>query len=138
MEIKNLRDKTDITVNGRKYFISAIPATKAQRMLLAGFAAFKSFFGGGGLSAFPAELLTELNSYAGAYNCNGGEVQFLDDDITDDMIGGNLMDLIEVQVALVEKNFGFFGDGRLSAAVERLTKVLAPGSDTSSAGTSTP
>ena len=129
MEIqeKALRNVQNIEVNGRKFFISSIPATKAQRMLIAAFGAFKSFFsqGAGGIAAFPAELLTELNSYAGAYNDSGAQVQFVDDDITDMMVD-NPMDLMEVQVALVEKNFGFFADGRLNRVVERLSRVLAP------------
>lgn len=131
---RQLRDKQDIDVNGRKYFISSIPATKSQKMLFSAIGAFQSFLSSGSLESFPTGLLQELNSYAGTYNDSGAAVQFVDDDVTDMMIQ-NPLDLYEVQLALLEKNFGFFGGGKLTSIIGRLTKILAPagGKDISAA-----
>ena len=119
---KSLRDKTDVTINGRRYFVSSIPAIPAQRMLLKAFSALSQ----GGIGALPPDVLSELLSYAGTYNQHGQEVQFANDDLVE-LMGVSLADLIELETVMLEKNLGFFTDGSLSRAVERLTSIFAKG-----------
>ena len=104
-----VKDKEDITVNGRKYFIGRMPALKAERLLIKSIGAITA----GGFSALPDEALTELLAYAGGYNAQNNEVRFENEDI------------IEIQARLVEKNFGFFANGGINRVMERLTNTFA-------------
>lgn len=116
MQTKTLIKKEDVTIDGKKYFISSIPALKAQRMLLDGFGAFAN----GGVGSLPDSLIRELLSYAGAYNNAGGEVQFVDEDVIEMMVDDPVV-LMELESMMVEKNFGFLADGRMSKVMERLS-----------------
>lgn len=125
MQEKNLLNKQDIEIDGKKYFISSIPALQAQRMLLKAFGALTN----GNIANLPPELLEELLSYAGAYNPNGAEVQFMDEEIIGMMVSDPAV-LMEIEARMVEKNFGFLADGRLNRVVERLSRALTPSSPT--------
>ena len=114
-----IKDKEDITVNGRKYFIGRMPALKAERLLIKSIGAISA----GGFSALPEEALTELLAFAGGYNSQGGEVRFENEDIIE-MLDIPLEDLIEIQARLVEKNFGFFANGGINRVLERLTSTF--------------
>ena len=114
-----LKDKEEITVNGRKYFIGRMPALKAERLLIKSIGAITA----GGFSALPDEALTELLAYSGAYNAQGGEVLFDKEEIVE-MFDIPLEDIIEIQARLVEKNFGFFANGGLNRVMERLTNTF--------------
>lgn len=118
---KVLLNKEDIEIDGKKYFISSIPAIQAQRMLVRAFGAFSK----GDVAGLSADILEELLGYAGAYNPNGAEVQFLDEEIIGMMVSDPAV-LMEIEVRMVEKNFGFLADGRLNRVVERLSRALAP------------
>lgn len=110
---------TKIEVNGTNYFVKKMPALAAERLLLKSIGAITQ----GGLSAFPPEALTELLTYAGGYNANGGEVPFADEE-TVDMLGVPLEDIIEIQAKVIEVNFGFFAGGGINRLVERLTSIF--------------
>ena len=86
-------------------------------------------FSKGDIAGLSADILEELLSYAGAYNPNGAEVQFLDEEIIGMMVSDPAV-LMEIEVRMVEKNFGFLADGRLNRVVERLSRALAPSSPT--------
>ena len=115
-----IKDKEDITVNGRKYFIGRMPALKAERLLIKSIGAITA----GGFSALPDEALTELLAYAGGYNAQNNEVRFENEDIIE-MFDVPLEDIIEIQARLVEKNFGFFANGGINRVLERLTNTFA-------------
>ena len=121
-----LKDKQDVTVNGRKYFIGRMPALKAERLLIKSIGAITA----GGFSALPDEALTELLSYAGGYNANGGEVRFENEGIVE-MFDIPLEDVIELQSLLVEKNFGFFANGGINRVLERLTATFTKATEAS-------
>lgn len=121
MELKNLRNKEDFRLGDKKYFVSSIPAVAASKILFKAFGALSS----GDLSALPHDIFLELLSYGGGYNQNGAEVQFVDEE-TVDMFEEDPMVLFEVATRVVEKNFGFLGDGRLSRVIERLSATLSP------------
>lgn len=120
MELKNLRNKEDFRLGDKKYFISSIPAVAASKILFKAVGALNT----GNLSALPQDIFLELLSYGGGYNQNGAEVQFVDE-MTIDMFVEDPMDLFEVATRIVEKNFGFLGDGRLIRAIERLSATLS-------------
>lgn len=123
MQTKELLNKEDVTIGDEKYFISSIPATKCQAMLLKAFSAFSQ----GNIAAIPPELITELLSYCGTYNKNGAEVQFVDEE-TADMCVSDPAVLMELEARMVEKNFSFLADGRLTKVMERLGKAFSPAS----------
>lgn len=121
--VRILREKSDVVINKRKYFVSLIPAVPAQKILFKAFGSFSS----GGLSNIPDDIIAELLTYAGTYNASGAEVQFATPGIIETM-GIPLTDLMELEVAMVEKNFGFFGDGTLNRIADRLAKLMTSAS----------
>lgn len=120
MNTRTLIAKKDITIGDKKYFVSKMPAFEAQKMLLKAFGAFAS----GSVADIPPELLIELLSYAGAYNAANTEVQFIDEEVLGMMVT-DPMDLMEIEVQLVEYNFGFLASGRITDIMERLGKVFS-------------
>ena len=133
MNTKTLIDKENVEIGGRKYFISRIPAVQAQRLFLAGFGALNTK---GAMGSLPPAMMEELLSYCGTYNNEKAEVQFVNPDITN-MFVTDVFDLIQLEHAMVRKNFGFLFDGRGEALAERLNSTLqdSPSKDTE---TSTP
>ena len=131
METKKLIDKEDVEVGGRKYFISRIPAVKAQRLFLAGFGALNNK-----MMSLPPTMMEELLSYCGTYNGEGQEVQFVNPDIID-MFVTDMFDLIKLEHEMVRKNFSFLFDGRGEALAAQLnsTRQDSPSKNTE---TSTP
>lgn len=121
MQIRELINKEDVVIDGQKYFISSIPAVECQKILLKSFSAFSQ----GNIAAIPPELLTELLSYCGIYNKMNAEVQFVDEE-TITMSVADPMVIIELEARMVEKNFSFLADGRLTRVMERLSKAFSP------------
>lgn len=121
MELRNLRNKEDVVINGKRYFISSIPATAATKIVFRAFGSLSS----GNIADLPNDLFLELLSYAGGYNDNKKEIQFADEEIIDEFVE-DPMDLIDLAAHVVEKNFGFFGDGRLKSVATRLSRILSP------------
>lgn len=131
METKKLIDKEDVEVGGRKYFISRIPAVKAQRLFLAGFGALNNK-----MMSLPPAMMEELLSYCGTYNGEGQEVQFVNPDIID-MFVTDVFDLIQLEHEMVRKNFSFLFDGRGEALAAQLNSTLQD-SPSKNTETSTP
>lgn len=119
METKTLLDKEDVEIAGNKFFISRIPAVKAQRIFLAGFGALSAKM----IGSLPPAMMEELLTYCGTYNKDGGEVQFLSPDITEKFIT-DMFVLLQLEHAMVRKNFGFLFDGRGAELVEQLNSTL--------------
>ena len=132
MALKNLIDKEDVEIGGRKYFISRIPAVQAQRLFLAGFGALNNNMVG----SLPPAMMDEILSYCGTYNGEGAEVQFENSDIIN-MFVTDVFDLIQLEHKMVRKNYGFLFDGRGEELATRLNSTL-PDSQSNNTGTSTP
>lgn len=119
METKKLIDKEDVEFGGRKYFISRIPAVQAQRLFLAGFGALNNKM----MGSLPPAMIDEMLSYCGTYNGEGAEVQFTNTDIIN-MFVTDMFDLVQLEHAMVRKNFGFLFDGRGEALADQLNSTL--------------
>ena len=120
MDTKALIEKKDIDIEGRKFFISRIPAVQAQKIFLAGFGALTN---GGGMGNLPPALMEDLLSYCGTYNNSGAEVQFVNPDITN-MFVSDVFQLIMLEHEMVRYNFSFLFDGRGEALASRLNSTL--------------
>ena len=120
MNTKNLIDKEDVEFEGRKFFISRIPAVQAQRLFLAGFGALNTK---NAMGSLPPAMMEELLSYCGTYNNEGAEVQFANIDLIN-MFVNDVFVLIKLEHAMVRKNFGFLFDGRGEELAEQLNSTL--------------
>lgn len=130
IKVKTLLDKEDIEIGGRKFFISRIPAVRAQEIFVAGFNVLQANMG------IPAAMLEDLLPYCGTYNGEGSEVQFANSDIIN-MFTIDPFDLIELEGAMIKKNFGFLFDGR-GARLAKQMQELQQSLQSSLTGTSTP
>ena len=133
MNTKNLIDKEDVEFEGRKFFISRIPAVQAQRLFLAGFGALNTK---NAMGSLPPAMMEELLSYCGTYNNEGAEVQFANIDLIN-MFVNDVFVLIKLEHAMVRKNFGFLFDGRGEELAEQLNSTLQD-SPSKNTETSTP
>lgn len=119
METKKLIEKEDIEIQGKKYFVSAIPAVQAQKIFLTGMSIFQSK----NLAMLPQALTDEILSYCGTYNEAGGEVQFVNPDVVNMMVR-DMFVLLKLEVKMVEKNFSFLFDGRAAELASQLNAAL--------------
>lgn len=129
---KTLIDKEDVEIEGKKFFISRIPAVQAQRLFLAGFSAFSNM----NMSGLPPAMMEELLSYCGTYNGEGAEVQFINADVIN-MFITDMFVLLSLEHAMVRKNYSFLFDGRGEALATRLAST-PQGSESKNITTSTP
>ena len=117
--MKELLNKETVNIGDGTFVISSIPAFTAQKILLKAYGAISS----GSVANLPSDVILELLSYTAAINKNGAEVQLRNEELVEMMVGSPL-DLIELESRMVEKNFGFFGDGRFSDALSRIASAL--------------
>lgn len=115
---KNLIQKEDVEIEGHKYFISAIPATEAQKMFLTGYGIFVS----GQYTNLPPAILDDILSYCGTYNASGEEVQFLNSGIVN-MFVKDMFILLSLEQLMVKKNFSFLFDGRAEELVKQINST---------------
>lgn len=127
MDTKNLIDKKDVEVEGRKFFISRIPAVQAQKIFLAAFGALSNK----AMSSLPPAMMEELLTYCGTYNKEGAEVQFVNPEVTN-MFVTDVFQLLLLEHEMVRYNFGFLFDGRGEELANRLNSTLqnSPSSNT--------
>lgn len=119
MNEKNLFGKEDIEIQGKKYFVSSIPAVQAQKIFLTGMSIFQSK----NLAMLPQALTDEILSYCGTYNETGAEVQFINPDVVNMMVK-DMFVLLKLEVKMVEKNFSFLFDGRAAELASQLNAAL--------------
>ena len=117
--MKDLRNPERVKIGKNTYVISSIPAFHAQKILMQAFGAISE----GNIANLPTDVILELLSYSAIINQNGAEVQLENEQLIEMMVG-DPMELIELEASMVEKNFGFLGDGRLNAALSRMTSAL--------------
>lgn len=127
--MKELRNTEKVKIGAHTYVLSSIPAFHAQKILMSAVGAFAN----GSLASIPPETILEILSYAAVINQNGGEVQLENEELVDMMIG-DTMELIELETRMVEKNFGFLGDGRLRDVLSRLLKAMVGSESAGQAG----
>ena len=118
MNEKKLIDKKDVEIEGKKYFISRIPAVQAQKIFLAGFSALSNK----AMGSLPPAMIDELLTYCGTYNGEGAEVQFVNSDITN-MFVKDMFELVLLEHEMVRYNFSFLFDGRGEALASRLNST---------------
>lgn len=128
--MKDLRNPEKVKIGDKTYVLSDIPAFQATKMLMKAFSSLSS----GNVANIPPDVIQDLLSYAAIVNPNGAEVQFDNEDLIDMMVP-NAMDLIELVSRMVEKNFGFFGDGRLKSALSRVVSALTGSRESEAEGT---
>ena len=119
MDTKTLIDKKDIEFEGHKYFISRIPAVKAQKIFLEGFGALTNKT----MGSLPPAIMEDILSYCGTYNKEGAEVQFINSDIIN-MFITDMFVLLFLEHEMVRYNFSFLFDGRGEALADRLNSTL--------------
>ena len=129
---KTLLDQEDIEIEGKKFFISRIPAVQAQRLFLAGFSAFSNM----NMNGLPPAMMEELLSYCGTYNGEGVAVQFINADVIN-MFVTDMFVLLSLEHAMVRKNYSFLFDGRGVELATRLASI-PQGSESKNTVTSTP
>lgn len=127
--MKALKNTEKVKIGEHTYVLSSIPAFQAQKLLMKAIGALAS----GNVADVPPDVMLELLSYAAIINQNGAEVQFENEELVDMMVGSPV-ELIELESRMVEKNFGFFGDGSIRSALSRLMKTMA-GRDSGDAAT---
>lgn len=118
--MKDLRNPEKVKIGEHTFVLSSIPAFQAQKLLMKVVGALSN----GNVADIPPDVVLELLSYAAIINKNGAEVQLENEELIDMMVG-DPMELIELESRMVEKNFGFFGDGRLKNALSRLMTTMA-------------
>lgn len=114
-----------IHIGTNDFIISSIPAVPAQRMLIRAFGALSS----GNIAGIPDSLIMELLSYTSVINSNGAEVRLENEELIG-MLVDDPLELIELEAKMVEKNFGFFADGRLKKALRPIMNLLSLATDT--------
>ena len=117
--MKVLRNPEKVKIGDHTYVLSSIPAFHAQKILMSAVGAFAS----GSIASIPPETILEILSYAAVINQNGAEVQLENEELVEMMVG-DTMELIELETKMVEKNFGFLGDGRLRDVLSRLLRTM--------------
>ena len=117
--MKELLHPEKVKIGQHTYVISTIPAFHAQKILMSCVGAFAN----GGISGIPPDTILEILSYSAVINQNGAEVVLENEGLVEMMVG-DLMELIELETRMVEKNFGFLGDGRLKDVLSRLLRAM--------------
>ena len=121
-EVTGLLNKELLAIGGDTYFISSIPAVKAQQMMMVGISAL----GAMDISKLPYSFLMDLLSYCGIQNkATNAEIRFINEDVINTQVTDPMV-LIELEARMIEKNFSFFSDGRLARVMTRLGNVLNP------------
>lgn len=122
MKYENFIAPETIESHGRKYVISQIPALRAQS-LLGQFAKASD----GDLSAVPQSAILDLLSHVAVLLPNGEPIVLAGENYVAEHIP-DLATLLDIEMAMLRKNFGFLADGGLPG--------LTPGGPEAAPGTS--
>lgn len=107
-------------IGGKKFLISLIPAIQAQRIYAD---VIKATDGNGtlGMTMLPKDVAMELLSWC-AFECNDKFMVFETSDQINSYLP-RLINLIELEVAMIRKNFDFLFDGGLQRVLESPTQA---------------
>lgn len=111
MYVDQFLDPKEVTVGGKVYKISRIPALKAHG-IYSRIIRSVGDLGKLGMTMLPEDITRELFGYCAAKNEAGGWTVLDTEDSINSFLP-KLIDLIDLQLKMVEENFGFFNDGRL-------------------------
>lgn len=127
-QFESLKNPKALTIGKTKFYVSTIPAFYAQRIMLKAGPALAEL----DVTKIPEDVIVELLSYTAFENENGVPV-VLDSVEMVNMNVQNPKDLIALELAEIEENFGFFFDGSLQKVFQPLVDLMQR-----SSGTSTP
>lgn len=122
----NLKNPNKINIGGRAFYVSTIPAFYAQRIMLKAGHALADL----DPTKIPEDVILELLSYAAFVNENGVKIVLDSIDIINECVS-NPKDLIELELAEIKENFGFFFDGSLREVFRPMLEMITQGSETS-------
>lgn len=111
--------------DGTVYHVGHIPCFYAQRMLMESGDALTSF----NISKIPQSVLLELLSNVAVECENGNRIVLENETVIETILGTKVKTLIEIELKVIEENFGFFLDGSLREVfqplMDRITKALS-------------
>lgn len=111
MFVEQFLDAKEVSIGGKTYKTSRIPALKAHG-IYSRIIRSVGDLGRLGMTMLPEDITRELFGYCAAKNDAGGWTVLDTEDAINSFLP-NLIDLIALQLKMVEENFGFFDDGRL-------------------------
>ena len=114
-----LKDPKKVSIGGLTCYVSKIPAFYAQRIMLAAGESLASL----DVSKVPESVILELLSYTAVENSNGNPIVLDEVEVINEMIE-DPKDLIELELRVLEYNFGFFFDGSLRKVFDPLIDLL--------------
>lgn len=113
-----LNEPEEVSFEGAKnrYYISKIPAYESQSILLSALSAFQNQ----DVSQLPQGTVNKLMSYVSCKMGDAGveESILLDTQAMIDAYCDDVFVLLQLELKMVEKNYGFLFDGRLQKALE--------------------
>ena len=120
MDYNEFIEKEELTLDGVKFAMSAIPAFQAQQ-IYGDIVRATSGVGDIGMTFLPEDVAKKLLSYVAFLD---GDVWFtLDQEQRIDRAFKKVDSLLKLEVAMIRKNFGFLFDGGLLNLVEDLRGV---------------
>lgn len=117
---EKLKDPSEIQIGGKTCYVSKIPAFYAQRIILNAGEALTSL----DMAKLPEPVILDLLSYTAVKFDETGTNVVLDSIDTVNSLIDNPKDLIELELKLVEYNFGFFFDGSLREVFKPLEDLM--------------
>lgn len=120
-----LEPKKFTAKDGTVYHVGHIPCFYAQRMLMESGDALTSF----NLSKIPQSVLLDLLANVAIECENGNKIVLADENTIETLLGTKTKTLIEIELKVIEENFGFFLDGSLREVfqplMDRIAKTLS-------------
>lgn len=111
-------DPEEVEVQGEKFILSKIPAYTSQDIFLSATQAFQTK----DMSQLPQDVVSRLMSYVAKKMGDGSvnDAVCLDCENAINAYCKDVFMLMELEVRMVEKNYGFLFDGRLQSLLERM------------------
>lgn len=112
-------DPEAVEIDGQKFWISKIPAFTAQEIFMSAVQAFQNK----DASSLPKGTMLKLCSYVAVPGADENDFHTgipLDTEASINVNVNNVFTLLQVEVKMIEKNFGFLFDGRLQKALESI------------------
>ncbi len=124
MSMNDDMNRETLEVDGHKYVLTSIPAFKAQKIFLA----CAEVFTNKRFADLPDDTVLALLRYVKPVNANGAEVAI---ETAADIDGffPTMDALLQVELAMIKKNFGFLFNGGLQSMLETLLVLQAPAAD---------
>lgn len=125
-KFEQLIKPVEFKIGSKKFYTSTIPAFYAQRIMLNAGEALANL----DVSKIPESTILEILSYSAFENENGIPVVLDGIEIINQCVESP-KELIELEMKVIEENFGFFFDGSLREVFQPLLKLITSGTETS-------